>query len=35
MVQENQTVNDIDLTCFETFPIKATTCLQVGPMSLH
>ena len=28
LVQENQTVNDIDLTCFETFPIKATTCLQ-------
>ena len=22
------------LTCFKTFPIKATTCLQVGPMSL-
>ena len=25
---------DIDLTCFKTFPIKAATCLQVGPMSL-
>ena len=34
LVQENQPVKDFDLTCFKTFPIKATTCLQVGPMSL-
>ena len=34
LVQENQPVKDIDLTCFKTFPIKATTCLQVVPMSL-
>ena len=29
-----QPAKDIDLTCFKTFSIKATTCLQVGPMSL-
>ena len=34
LVQENQPVKDIDLTCFQTFPIKATTCSQVGPVSL-
>ena len=34
LTQENQPAKDIDLTCFKTFPIKATTCLQVGPMSL-
>ena len=34
LVQENQPAKDIDLTCFKTFPIKATTCLPVGPMSL-
>ena len=34
LVQENPPLKDIDLTCFKTFPIKATTCLQVGPMSL-
>ena len=34
LVQENQPAKDIDLTCFKTFSIKATTCLQVGPMSL-
>ena len=34
MVQEVQSAKDIDLTCFKTFPIKATTCLQEGPMSL-
>ena len=34
LVQENQPVKDIDLTCFKTLPIKATICLQVGPMSL-
>ena len=33
LVQENQPAKDIDLTCFETFPIKATLCLQVGTMS--
>ena len=31
LVRENQPAKDIDLTCFKTFPIKATTCLQVGP----
>ena len=34
LVQENLPAKDIDQTCFKTFPIKATTCLQVGPMSL-
>ena len=34
LVQENQPAKDINLTCFKTFPIKATTCLQVGPMSM-
>ena len=34
LVQEIQLAKDIDLTCFKTLPIKATTCLQVGPMSL-
>ena len=34
LVQEIQPAKDLDLTCFKTFPIKATTCLQVGPMSL-
>ena len=34
LVQENQLAKDINLTCFKTFPIKATTCLQVGPMSM-
>ena len=34
LVQENQPVKDFDLTCFKTFPITATTCVQVGPMSL-
>ena len=34
LVQENQAVKDIDLTCFKTFPIKPTTCLRVEPMSL-
>ena len=33
LVQEIQPAKDLDLTCFKTFPIKATTCLQVGPMS--
>ena len=33
-VQEIQSVKDIDVTCSKTFPIKAATCLQVGPMSL-
>ena len=35
IVQETQPAKDIDLTCFKTFPIEATTCLQVGPMSLE
>ena len=34
VVLEAQSTKDIDLTCFKTFPIKTTTCLQVGPMSL-
>ena len=34
LVQEIQSAKDIDMTCFKTFPIKAATCLQVGPMSL-
>ena len=34
LVQETQPAQDIDLTCFKTFPIKAATCLQVGAMSL-
>ena len=33
VVLEAQSTKDIDLTCFKTFPIKTTTCLQVGPMS--
>ena len=35
LVQEIQPAKDIDLTCYKTLPIKATTCLQVGPMSLE
>ena len=35
LVQEIRSAKDIDLTCFKTFPIKAATCLQVGPMSLE
>ena len=35
LVQEIQSAKEIDLTCFKTFPIKAATCLQVGPMSLE
>ena len=31
MVQEIRPAKDIDLTCFKTLPIKATTCLQVDP----
>ena len=31
LVQEIQLAKDIDLTCFKTLPIKATTCLQVRP----
>ena len=34
LAQETQPAKGIDLTCFKTFPIKATTCLQAGPMSL-
>ena len=34
LVQETQSAKDIDMTCSKTFPIKATTCLQIGPMSL-
>ena len=33
-VQEILPAKDINLTCFKTFPIKATTCLQFGPTSL-
>ena len=33
-VQETQSAKDIDRTCSKMFPIKATTCLQAGPMSL-
>ena len=33
-VQETQSAKDTDMTCSKTLPIKATTCLQVGPMSL-
>ena len=33
LVQEMQLAKDIDLICFKTFPIKAATCSQVGPMS--
>ena len=33
LVQEFQSAKDIDLICFKTFPIKAATCLQIGPMS--
>ena len=29
LVQEIQSAKDIDLTCFKTFPTKATTCLLV------
>ena len=32
LVQDIQSAKDIDLTCFKTLPIKATTCLQ-GPMA--
>ena len=31
LVQEIRPAKDIDLTCFKTLPIKATTCLQVDP----
>ena len=34
LVQETRSAKDIDLTRFNTFPIKAATCLQVGPTSL-
>ena len=34
-VQEIQSAKNIDLTCFKTLPIKAATCLPVGPMSLE
>ena len=33
VVLDAQSTKDIDLTCFKTFPIETTTCLQVGPMS--
>ena len=35
LVEETQPAKDIDLTCFKTFPIETTTCLQVGSMSLE
>ena len=34
LVQETQSAKNIDLTHFETFPIKDPTCLQVGSTSL-
>ena len=34
LVQETQSAKDINITCSKMLPIKATTCLQVGPMSL-
>ena len=34
LVQEIQSTKDINLTCFKTFPINATLCLQSGPISL-
>ena len=34
VVLEAQSTKDIDLTCFKTVPIKTTTCLQVGHVSL-
>ena len=34
LVQEIQSAKDIDMTCSKMLPIKATTCGQVGPMSL-
>ena len=35
LVQEIQPTKDIDLTCYNTFPTKSVTCLQVEPMSLE
>ena len=32
LVQETQSVKDTDMTCSKMPPIKAATCLQVGPM---
>ena len=34
LVQETQSAKDTDMTCFKMLPIKATTCLLFGPMSL-
>ena len=34
LVQEIQSVKDTDMICSKMLPIKATTCLQGGPMSL-
>ena len=34
LVQETQSAKDIDMTCSKMFPIKATTYLQVGRVSL-
>ena len=34
LVQETQSAKDIDMTCPKMLPIKATKCLQGGPMSL-
>ena len=34
LVQENQSAKDTDMTCSKMLPVKATTCLQVGPISL-
>ena len=35
LVQETQSAKDTDMTCSKMLQIKATTCLQVGPMSLN
>ena len=34
LVQKTQSAKDTDMTCSKTLPIKATACLQEGPMSL-
>ena len=35
LVQDIQSTKDTNLTCFKTFPINATLCLQSGPISLE
>ena len=34
LVHGTQSAKDTDMTCSKVLPIKATTCLEVGPMSL-